>query len=140
MRYSAMTMLVLVMGVAAGCTISNTASDLRGIKGMDGDKLTHINTRNFAVHLFMTKPMIGDATLNTTVQSFADEAKKHGATKARFVIVGMVEQAGTGAFAAGPMLKRIWDGILGRRHPVIPGARPETQLPKVDPQVKVAGR
>ena len=85
MRYSAMTMLVLVMGVAAGCTISNTASDLRGIKGMDGDKLTHINTRNFAVHLFMTKPMIGDATLKTTVQSFADEAKKHGATKVRIV-------------------------------------------------------
>ena len=85
MRYSAMTMLVLVMGVAAGCSISSTASDLRGIKGMDGDKLTHINTRNFAVHLFMVKPMIGDATLNTTVQSFADEAKKHGATKVRIV-------------------------------------------------------
>ena len=57
MRYSAMTMLVLVMGVAAGCTITDTAGDLRGIKGMDGDKLTHINTRNYAVHLFMTKPI-----------------------------------------------------------------------------------
>jgi len=80
-----MTMLVLVMGVAAGCSISSTASDLRGIKGMDGDKLTHINTRNYAIHLFMTKPLWGDATLNTTVQSFADEAKKHGATKVRIV-------------------------------------------------------
>jgi len=85
MRYSAMTMLVLIMGVAAGCSISSTASDLRGIKGMDGDKLTHINTRNYAIHLFMTKPLWGDATLNTTVQSFADEAKKHGATKVRIV-------------------------------------------------------
>jgi hypothetical protein len=85
MRYSAMMMLVLVMGVAAGCSISSTASDLRGIKGMDGDKLTHINTRNYAIHLFMTKPIWGDATLNTTVQSFADVAKKHGATKVRIV-------------------------------------------------------
>ncbi len=85
MRYSAMAMLVLVMGVAAGCSISSTASDLRGIKGMDGDKLTHINTRNYAIHLFMTKPLWGDATLNSTVQSFADEAKKHGATKVRIV-------------------------------------------------------
>ena len=85
MRYSAMAMLVLVMGVAAGCSISNTASDLRGIKGMDGDKLTHINTRNYAINLFMTKPIWGDATLNTTVQSFADEAKKLGATKVRIV-------------------------------------------------------
>jgi hypothetical protein len=85
MRYSAMTILVLIMGVAAGCSISSTASDLRGIKGMDGDKLTHINTRNYAIHLFMTKPLWGDATLNTTVQSFADEAKRHGATKVRIV-------------------------------------------------------
>lgn len=85
MRYSAMVMLALVMGVAAGCSISSTASDLRGIKGMDGDKLTHINTRNYAIHLFMTKPLWGDATLNTTVQSFADEAKKAGATKVRIV-------------------------------------------------------
>jgi hypothetical protein len=85
MRYFAMTMLVLVMGVAAGCSISSTASDLRGIKGMDGDKLTHINTRNYAIHLFMTKPLWGDATLNATVQSFADEAKKAGATKVRIV-------------------------------------------------------
>ena len=74
-----------VMGVAAGCSISNTASDLRGIKGVDGDKLTHINTRNYAIHLFMAKPIWGDATLSTTVQSFADEAKKVGATKVRIV-------------------------------------------------------
>ncbi len=85
MRYSAMAMLVLVMGVGAGCTISNTAGDLRGIKGVDGDKLTHINTRNFAVNLFVVKPMWGDASLNATVQSFADEAKKVGATKVRIV-------------------------------------------------------
>ena len=85
MRYSAMTMLALLIGVAAGCSISSTATDLRGIKGMDGDKLTHINTRNYAIHLFMTKPLWGDATLNSTVQSFADEAKKVGATKVRIV-------------------------------------------------------
>jgi hypothetical protein len=85
MRYSTMAMLVFVIGVAAGCSITNTASDLRGIKGVDGDKLTHINTRNFAINLFMTKPIWGDASLNATVQSFADEAKKVGATKVRIV-------------------------------------------------------
>jgi penicillin-binding protein 2 len=52
----------------------------------------------------------------------------------------MVEQAGTGATAAGPMLKRVWDGILGTKHPVIPHARPETVLPKIAPQVKVMTR
>ena len=85
MRYSAIAMLVCAMGVAAGCSITDTASDLRGIKGVDGDKLTHINTRNYAINLFMSKPLIGDASLNATVQNFADEAKKVGATKVRIV-------------------------------------------------------
>jgi hypothetical protein len=77
--------LVLGMGVTVGCSISNKATDLRGIKGVDGDKLMHINTRNWAINLFMVKPIIGDATLNKTVQNFADEAKKEGATKVRIV-------------------------------------------------------
>ena len=33
----------------------------------------------------MTKPIWGDATLNATVQSFADAAKKEGASKVRIV-------------------------------------------------------
>ena len=85
MRYSAMTMLVLVMGVAAGCSISSKATDFSGLKGLDGDKVTHINTRNYAVHLFITKPLWGDATLQNTVKSFTDEAKKTGASKVRIV-------------------------------------------------------
>jgi penicillin-binding protein 2 len=67
--------------------------------------------------------------------------KQNGATKAKFVMVGMVEQAGTGATAAGPMLKRIWDGLLGANgKAIIPGSKPETALPKVGPQVQVTGR
>ena len=85
MRYSAMAMLVLVMGVGAGCSISSVASNPRGVKGLHGDTLTHINTRNYAIHLFMTKPLWGDASMQNTVQSFADEAKKVGATKIRIV-------------------------------------------------------
>jgi hypothetical protein len=85
MRYSAMTMLVLVMGVAAGCSISSKATDFSGLKGLDGDKVTHINTRNYAVHLLVTRPLWGDATLQNTVKNFTEEAKKTGATKVRIV-------------------------------------------------------
>jgi hypothetical protein len=85
MRYSAMTILVLVMGVAAGCSISSRATDFSGLKGLDGDKVTHINTRNYADHLFITKPLFGDATLQNTVKEFTEEAKKTGATKVRIV-------------------------------------------------------
>ena len=64
-----------------------------------------------------------------------------GAVSAKFVVVGMVEQAGTGAKAAGPMLKRIWDGLLGyKQKPVIAGSTPATTIPKVGPQVTVSGK
>jgi penicillin-binding protein 2 len=75
------------------------------------------------------------------ISTWGPTYKKHGTTKAKFVIVGMVEQAGTGATAAGPMLKRIWDGILGAHgKPIIPGSQPETALPRIAPQVKVTHR
>jgi penicillin-binding protein 2 len=61
-----------------------------------------------------------------------------GNPHAKFVVVGMVEQAGTGATAAGPMLKRIYDGLLGvGGPPVIPASQAETALPKIAPQVHV---
>ncbi len=65
---------------------------------------------------------------------------QRGHVRARFVLVGMVEQGGTGATAAGPMLKRVWDGIFGvdGSKPIIKGLRPATTLPKIAPQVKVS--
>jgi penicillin-binding protein 2 len=59
-----------------------------------------------------------------------------GNVGAKFVIVGMIEQAGTGATAAGPMLKRIWDAIMGANGaPIVPGKAPVTTLPSIKPQV-----
>jgi penicillin-binding protein 2 len=63
-----------------------------------------------------------------------------GAVSAKFVVVGMIEQGGTGATAAGPMLKRIWDGLLGyEQKAVIKGSTPTTTLPKLAAQVRVSG-
>jgi penicillin-binding protein 2 len=60
----------------------------------------------------------------------ATDAK--GNPHARFVVVGMVEQGGTGATAAGPMVRRIYDGLLGASGPaVIPRSRPETTVPRI---------
>ncbi|SHH65193.1 penicillin-binding protein 2 [Jatrophihabitans endophyticus] len=65
--------------------------------------------------------------------SWGPTYSKGGHVRARFVMVGMVEQAGTGATAAGPMLKRIWDGIFGvGSTPVVAHERPRTTLPKVE--------
>jgi penicillin-binding protein 2 len=64
-----------------------------------------------------------------------------GNPRAHLVMVGMVEQAGTGARAAGPMLKRIWDGVFGvGQKSVLPGGKAPTRLPHIAPQTRVASR
>jgi penicillin-binding protein 2 len=53
---------------------------------------------------------------------------------ARFVVVGMVEQAGLGARAAAPMVRTVYDGLFGVGRPaVLPGSRPESTPPRVRP-------
>ncbi|MBV9823093.1 MAG: penicillin-binding protein 2, partial [Actinobacteria bacterium] len=53
-------------------------------------------------------------------------------TDARYVVVGMVEQAGTGASAAAPMVRQVYEGLLGAYgKPVVPGGVPASKLPRV---------
>jgi penicillin-binding protein 2 len=56
----------------------------------------------------------------------------------RYVIVGMVEQAGTGARAAAPMVRSVYQGLYGiggsKAHPATP-AVPKAQLPKALPKI-----
>ena len=52
----------------------------------------------------------------------------------RFVVVGMVEQAGTGASAAAPMSRTVWEGLLGAHGtPTLPHSQPATILPQITP-------
>lgn len=58
---------------------------------------------------------------------------------ARFVVVGMVEQAGTGSSAAAPMVRQVYEGLLGAYGaPVLPGGAPASKLPKVTVRTPVA--
>ncbi len=51
---------------------------------------------------------------------------------AKFVVVSMVEQAGTGASAAAPIARQIFEGLLGAAGPpVLPGSKPASKLPAV---------
>ena len=53
--------------------------------------------------------------------------------RAKFVVVGMVEQAGTGASAAAPMVRAVYNGLLGVGQPAaLPSSTPVSQLPKID--------
>ncbi|MBE7187304.1 penicillin-binding transpeptidase domain-containing protein [Jatrophihabitans endophyticus] len=71
--------------------------------------------------------------------SWGPTYKTHGKVSAHLVMVGMIEQAGTGAMAAGPMEKRIWDGLLGAhgKTPLLRGSHAPTTLPKIGAQVQV---
>jgi penicillin-binding protein 2 len=54
---------------------------------------------------------------------------------AKFVVVGMVEQAGLGSKAAAPMVRKVYEGLLGATGPaVLPGSKPATKLPKIGPR------
>lgn len=54
---------------------------------------------------------------------------------ARFVVVGMVEQAGLGARAAAPMVRQIYEGLVGTngKRAALPGGAPRATVPKVAP-------
>ncbi len=55
-----------------------------------------------------------------------------GNPTAKFVVVGMVEQAGTGASAAAPMVRAVYNGLLGVGQPAaLPSSTPVAALPKL---------
>jgi len=61
------------------------------------------------------------------------------AAEARFVVVGMIEQAGLGSRAAAPMVRSVYEGLLGAAAPpVLPGSRIASSLPKIVPQARIA--
>lgn len=52
----------------------------------------------------------------------------------KYVVVGMMEQAGLGSQAAAPMVRKVYEGLFGvGRPPVYPGARTPTAVPKITP-------
>jgi hypothetical protein len=67
------------------CTLSSTASDFHGLRGVDGSIPTHINSTTYALHLFLALPFIGDASLKTAVSEFTKRAEELGGTRVRIV-------------------------------------------------------
>jgi penicillin-binding protein 2 len=64
-----------------------------------------------------------------------------GNPTAKFVVVGMIEQAGTGASAAAPMVREVYNALLGvGQAAVLPNSAPVTKLPTIAPSVEVATR
>ena len=84
MKYLGILALAVVVCLAAGCSMTNKATDFNGLSTPAGDAM-HVSTTNLAVHVLFTKPVWGDATLPTTVSDCTREAKAAGASKIRIV-------------------------------------------------------
>lgn len=57
----------------------------------------------------------------------------------RYVVIGMVEEAGTGGTVAAPMVRSMFEGIYGLngRKQLLPGGLPPTELPVVMPDGRI---
>jgi hypothetical protein len=85
MRGLCAVLLAAVALMVAGCTMTSRATEFNGLTDFGGDKVTHLNTTNVAVHLLFKDPIWGDASLEQTVDDLTSEAKASGATKVRIV-------------------------------------------------------
>lgn len=85
MRTVPLILLVLVMGVGSGCSMSSKATNFNGLDVASSKPVAHINTTNWALNLVLVKPIVGDASLQQTVADFTQEAKQAGATKVQIV-------------------------------------------------------
>lgn len=76
--------LLLVLAMFSGCSTTTVAKDFNGL-GTPAGKAVHVSTSNIALHLLLSKPLAGDASLEKTVADFTAAAKKEGANKVQIV-------------------------------------------------------
>ena len=82
----AMALLVVLTALTmfSGCSTTTVAKDFNNLGTPDG-KAVHVSTSNIALHLLMSKPLAGDASLEKTVADFTAASKTEGASKVRIV-------------------------------------------------------
>ena len=70
----------------SGCALTSTAPNFNGLHNFDGSEApVHINLTKVALHFGVVLPLIGDASLDGTVEEFTKAAKKVGADRVRIV-------------------------------------------------------
>ena len=77
-------MLACAALLCASCSTTHMAKN-SAIDSPGGTPIAHLNTSNFALHLFCSQPLLGNATLQGTVDDFVNAAHEEKATKVRIV-------------------------------------------------------
>jgi hypothetical protein len=78
-------LLLAVSIFFAGCSFSSQAKNFNGLTTPAGKPIEHLSTTNVALHLLFKEPLVGDATLQKTVDDFTAKAKADGAKEVRIV-------------------------------------------------------
>ena len=84
-RIAFATVIAIVCALATNCTINNRATLRGGLTTFDNKTATHINTTKIALNLLIKKPLVGDASLQATMDEVAQQAKLVGSTQIRVV-------------------------------------------------------
>lgn len=77
--------LACTIMLCASCSTTRKATNFNGLSTPDGKPISHLNTSNIAIHLLATQPLVGNASLEGTVDDFTRAAKEENATKVRIV-------------------------------------------------------
>lgn len=89
MKHSTLTLSFLALAVAfaaTGCSSTKTSSSWNGLGTPDGTPVAHVSTSNMALHfLFGRDPIVGNASLDQTVNDYTAAVKATGASKTRIV-------------------------------------------------------
>ena len=76
--------LFMIFAFFSGCSTTTVSKDYNGLS-TPGGKDVYVSTDNIALHLLLSKPLAGDASLEKTVADFTAAAKQQGATKVQIV-------------------------------------------------------
>jgi len=85
MRHVLYLAIAVALCYATGCTMTTAAKDYSGLSIPEGAPKAHINRTNVAIHVLFSRPVVGDATLQTVVKDCTAAAKGEGATRIRLV-------------------------------------------------------
>ena len=73
--------LLIGLVFLSGCASTQVAKNFNGLSTADGQPIAHLSTGHIALHVLGKKPLLGDASLESTVADFTENAKSHNASK-----------------------------------------------------------
>ena len=69
--------------LSASCVSHSRATEFSGVDGVRGVPIEYQSTTAWSLNFLFVLPLIGDASLNTTVEEFAAEAAAQGSKRMR---------------------------------------------------------